>query len=430
MDKIKELIRSSPFVITAIYLVAGIIWILYSDYQVLQLIDDPERITLAHSVKGFVFVGFSALLIFSLTWKSNRMLNEAIGDLKKSRDKYHATFEQAPVGITHHTPNEELLEVNDTLCRLLGYEKSELMQLGFRDIIHPDDLDKGRDLDLKLLNGELPNYHIEKRYIQKDGKLLSGLLRKSAVFDDAHEPQYLVGIIEDIRLLKDTDHQLRETLEVFRKFVPEEFLKYLGTNNIRDVRRGDQIEKTFTIMFTDIRSYTALSEKMTDKENFEFISSFIFELSPAIRKYNGFIDKFIGDSIMALFPEKSDHALQAALAIQDALIHFNYKLKAEGKEPISVGIGINTGSLVLGTLGDNERLQTTVISDHVNIASRIEDLTKVLLSPILISENSYNYLEQKENYTFRRIENVNIKGRDGVINLYELLDKKLNQTAA
>ncbi|MEX0686193.1 MAG: adenylate/guanylate cyclase domain-containing protein, partial [Balneolales bacterium] len=290
----------------------------------------------------------------------------------------------------------------------------------FKDIIHPEDLDKGRDLDRQLFEGKKAQYSLEKRYKRKNGSYMWGLLKKSAVYNGKGRPEYFVGIIQDISLLKKTERELRASLETFRKFVPEEFLNYLGRENIWDVRRGDQVEKTLTVMFTDIRSYTSISEHMTDKENFEFINSFMYKLSPAIKKHHGFIDKFIGDAIMALFPGKSDHALQSAMAIQEAVDSFNEDLIKEGKEPIEVGIGINTGSLVLGTLGDDERLQTTVLSDHVNIASRIEDLTKVYQAPILISENTYANLENKENYNFRQIENVNLKGRSRLTNLYEL----------
>ncbi|MEX0769444.1 MAG: adenylate/guanylate cyclase domain-containing protein [Balneolaceae bacterium] len=374
------------------------------------------------SLKGFGFVGISSLLIFSLIWKNNAMLNEAIDDLKKSRDKFQATFNQAPVGIIHHRPDEKLLEVNQTLCKLLGYEEAELRKLDFSKIIHPDDLNKGRDLDRRLYEGQLARYSIEKSYIRKDGSSFPGLLHKSAVYNGQDGPVYLVGIIEDISQLKKTEQELRHSLNTFRKFVPEEFLEYLNKNNIWDIRRGDKVEKTFTVMFTDIRSYTSLSENMTDQENFEFISSFIYKVAPAIRKHHGFIDKFIGDAIMALFPGKSDHAIQSALDIQKAVGRFNENLINQGNEPIEVGIGMNTGSLVLGTLGDSKRLQTTVLSDHVNIASRIEDLTKVYKAPILISENTYNNLENKNRYTFRRIEKIKLEGRLGETILYELTD--------
>ena len=110
-------------------------------------------------------------------------------------------------------------------------------------------------------------------------------------------------------------------------------------------------------MFSDVRSFTSLSEKMTPRENFEFLNRFLSGMGPCIREYNGFIDKYIGDGIMALFPTSPDDALKAALAMQKYLDGFN--ALRQGLPPVSIGIGLHTGSLILGTIGElqhNQRL--------------------------------------------------------------------------
>jgi class 3 adenylate cyclase len=130
-----------------------------------------------------------------------------------------------------------------------------------------------------------------------------------------------------------------------------------------------------SILFSDIRSFTTLSESMMPDENFAFINAYLERMGPVIRDHNGFIDKYIGDAIMALF-KNADDALRAGLAMLDTLDQFNAGRRAAGQQPIAIGIGINTGSLMLGTIGERHRMDGTVISDAVNLAARVESLTK------------------------------------------------------
>jgi PAS domain S-box-containing protein len=213
MDKIKAIIKSSPFVIAFIYIIIGFIWIQFSDQLVLSLFDEPESITQAQSMKGWFFVSASGILIFLLVMKSNNMLGDVISDLQRSRDKFAATFEHAPVGIVHHRPNENWIEVNQTLCRMLGYEKDELLQLKFNDFIHSDDLEKGRELDKDLIDGKMDRFETEKRYRKKDGTYFHGLLTKSAVYNGTDEPAYIVGIIQNISLRKKAENQIKQSLK-------------------------------------------------------------------------------------------------------------------------------------------------------------------------------------------------------------------------
>ena len=171
----------------------------------------------------------------------------------------------------------------------------------------------------------------------------------------------------------------------YGRFVPREFLRFLERESIVDVRLGDQVLKEMSILFADIRSFTTLSEGMSPEENFNFLNSYLSRVGPVIRNRRGFIDKYIGDAVMALFPESADDALQAAIAIQKEVAIYNRYRQKSGYRAIAIGIGLHRGSLMLGTIGEEQRMESTVISDAVNLASRLEELTKVYGVSILIS---------------------------------------------
>ncbi|MCB1194528.1 MAG: adenylate/guanylate cyclase domain-containing protein, partial [Leptospiraceae bacterium] len=189
-----------------------------------------------------------------------------------------------------------------------------------------------------------------------------------------------------------------QTNLAYSRFVPIEFLNQLGKRSILDVYLGVQVQKEMTILFSDIRSFTKLSEHLSPRDNFGFINSYLKKMSPAIRKNRGFIDKYIGDAIMALFPENVEDALDSALAMLVALKELNYVRKEKNFPEIRIGIGIHTGTLMLGTIGDDERMDGTVISDAVNLASRMEGLTKFYSSTILVSELSFKKIKRPDKY--------------------------------
>lgn len=141
-----------------------------------------------------------------------------------------------------------------------------------------------------------------------------------------------------------------------------------------------------SVLFANIRSFTSLSEKMTPADNFKFINAYLSRMQPVINQHHGFIDKYIGDAIMALFSGDADNAVQAGIAMLQKLAEYNQSRQRSGYVPIQIGIGINTGLLMLGTVGGEERMDGTVISDAVNRASRIEGMTKMYGATLLITE--------------------------------------------
>ena len=222
-----------------------------------------------------------------------------------------------------------------------------------------------------------------------------------------------------------THISLAKLTSAYGRFVPRNFLKFLGKESIIDVQVGDHVQQEMTVMFSDIRSFTTLSEAMTPQENFTFINSYLSQVSPVIRQHRGFIDKYIGDAIMALFPESANDAVQAAIAMQKQVVLYNEQRQQQGEVPISIGIGLHTGNLMLGTVGESERMDTTVIADAVNLASRLEGLTKLYGAGILISEHTLSRLEGLQNYNSRFLDRVRVKGKTESVAVYEVYDEEL-----
>jgi class 3 adenylate cyclase len=205
------------------------------------------------------------------------------------------------------------------------------------------------------------------------------------------------------------------------RFVPNAFLTLLRKENISEVSLGDNIEKEMSIMFSDIRSFTSISEKLKPQEAFEFINEYLKKMGPVIRKHNGFIDKYIGDGIMALLPKNPQDAINASIEMMEQLIVFNKENEKKNLPHIDIGVGIHTGMCMLGTVGEYERMDTTVISDAVNLAARIESLTKTYKTPILISEETFKGLIKNKNIKVRYIGIARVKGKSITTKLYEIL---------
>lgn len=261
-------------------------------------------------------------------------------------------------------------------------------------------------------------------------KLRKGVLRLA----DGHwDTEIVINSNDEVNELADTFNSMSVHIKnyikeinalnrSYRRFVPEQFLHYLGHPSVVNVKLGDQVQKDMTILFSDIRSFTALSEQMTPAENFNFLNQYLGIMGPHIRMQSGFIDKYIGDAIMALFPLGVDYAIAAAVGMQSSLVELNNERHTQGKEVLAIGIGIHAGSCMLGILGEAERMEGTVISDHVNIASRLEGLTKLYGAGLIVSDAVFNLVEDQDKLTYRYLGKVQVKGKTQSIRIFEILN--------
>lgn len=222
-----------------------------------------------------------------------------------------------------------------------------------------------------------------------------------------------------IQALRASIDMMSKTNAAYNRFVPHEFLQYLHKNNIIDVQLNDNVETQMTILFSDIRSFTDLSEVMTPEENFRFVNEYLQVMGPIVRRNNGFIDKYIGDAIMALF-ENSDDAMRASVEMLHALEKYNVEHEKIHNKPLGIGVGVHKGKVRLGTIGESGRMDGTVISDAVNLASRIEGLTKFYGVQCLISEAIYHSLAEPDEYSIRYVDKVKVKGKSVPVKIYEM----------
>jgi adenylate cyclase len=215
---------------------------------------------------------------------------------------------------------------------------------------------------------------------------------------------------------------LQQTETAYGRLVPHQLLNLLEAKSIVDVKLGDQVERKMTIMFSDIRDFTPLSESMTPAENFEFINSYLSQMEPVISRYRGIIDKYIGDAIMALFEHGADDAVNGAIAMLERLDYYNAGRERAGYKPIKIGIGLNTGMVMIGTVGGINRMDSTVIGDAVNLTARLEEATKTYHSPLIISQNTLYDLADQSKYDIRFLDRIRVKGKSQPLSVYEVFN--------
>ena len=219
-------------------------------------------------------------------------------------------------------------------------------------------------------------------------------------------------------------------LEAAARFVPTQYMEFLEKPNLTQLNLGDHVSAEMAVMFSDIRGFTSMSEGMSAKENFDFVNEYLKLVSPLIQNNEGFIVKFLGDGMMAIFPYGVDDAVRAGIAKQQAVRQFNEMLQARGLPPISVGIGIHTGPMMVGMIGEEQRMQGDAFSDNVNLTARIEGLNKFYGTSMIISQDTLDLLPKPYGLRMRSLGKAVVKGRTGPLGLYEIYEGLPDAVAA
>lgn len=234
----------------------------------------------------------------------------------------------------------------------------------------------------------------------------------------------VIVALRSFRLLEELNRSRKiifEQAEAAKRFVPYSFLEILQKESILDLRLGDFLEKEIVVLFLDVRSFTTLSKSLSPVKTYEFVNEFISYFQPSIIEHGGFIDKYVGDAIMALFETPPDKAIKASLGMIESLKRYNEIRQQNSLEPIRIGIGINQGVVALGTVGFHDHMDITVISDVVNMAERLEKLNKIYATSILISESVYEGITKKEDFTCRWVGRLFPMNKQG-FNVYQVLN--------
>ncbi len=373
------------------------------------------------------------------------LYNKVEATLRESEKRFRLIAETMPIPIiVSRRDDSEIIYANAPVGPLFGCHSDSVPGRKLYEFFANCD-DLGRMVAIVDEHGQISNYEMQGKqldntpfWVEVSGQPLE--------FND--EPCLLTALYNVTERKQAEEERLRLTANLetalnhqvmlttaYSRFVPQEILEFLGKESIVEVHLGDQIQQEMTVLFSDIRSFTSISEHMTPEENFAFLNSYLSRVSPIIRENHGFIDKYIGDAIMALFPGQSfpgqaDHAIHAAVRMQQAVTEYNRCCAEYGTPPISIGIGLHTGSVMLGTVGEAERMEGTVISDAVNLASRLEGLTKMYGASIVVSDRTLFSLEHVLQYRFRFLDKVKVKGKREPVSVFEILDGNAEEDIA
>jgi two-component system, sensor histidine kinase ChiS len=235
---------------------------------------------------------------------------------------------------------------------------------------------------------------------------------------------YLIKPISKNELLMRIKSQLEisKIYSVYDKFVPHEFLSFLNKDNLLNIKLGDQIQKEMTVMYSDIRAFSEIAENMSPADNFNFINSYLSQVGPVIRSHEGFIDKYIDDGLLALFYGEPELAIKAAIRMQITVNDYNVDRERFGQPSLKIGIGLHTGLVMLGMIGEESRIETTVLSGNVHFTSNLERLTKFYGASIIVSAQTWQFVKNHDAYNHRLIDIVRFKGKDEPIFLFEIID--------
>jgi adenylate cyclase len=224
-----------------------------------------------------------------------------------------------------------------------------------------------------------------------------------------------------------TADEARRLQQTFQKFVPRQFVEHFAKGGADSLALGYADEDEVAIMFCDIRGFTRLSEEMSPQQLMNFLNSYFLRMNAPIHDNFGFIDKFIGDAIMALFDhpnglisDKAADSVRAALDLQKALRLYNHHRAKSGYAPVRNGIGLNVGPVVLGTVGSEDRMDTTVLGDTVNVAQRIESLTTYFGADILASRELVHSASEQTEFAHRTLDKVILKGKKKCVEIVEI----------
>ncbi|MDM8560591.1 response regulator [Candidatus Parabeggiatoa sp. HSG14] len=385
--------------------------------------------------------------------QQNKQLTQEIAERKQLEEhlhKFSSAIEQSANTIVITDLNGSIEFVNPAFSKKTGYSYAEAIGQNPRILNSGEQPSEYYETlwntikNGKVWQGELQNKH-------KNGELYWELATISPIRNSSGKITHYVAIKEDITKRKEIEilfekqnkelqaknaklqnltqqvaegqkEKLFQMNKAYERFMPRQFLNLLDKKSILEVNLGDQIEREMTVLFSDIRDFTHLSENMTPQDIFEFVNNYFGQMEPVILGHNGIIDKYIGDAIMALFPKNADDAVCGAIAMLKALNRYNKLLQYAGFKAINIGIGLNTGTLMLGTVGGQTRMDSTVIADAVNLASRVESLTKIYSTPLLITDHTYLKLADPLLYHIRVIDAVNVKGKDEIVTVYEIFD--------
>lgn len=339
------------------------------------------------------------------------LFEKAEAALRESERRLRLIVEATPVPVLiSRFDDNEIVYANRMAGPLLGLSNEELLGRVLTGFYH-DPADQSTLLAALEREGQLDHHELQIKRADGTTLWVEASLR------------YLI-LKEELSILS-AFHDITERKRAFEasvRFVPIEFLQFLQKESLVELELGDYISDQMTVMFSDVRSFTTISETMTPQDNFGFINAYLGRVSPVIRAHHGFIVKYLGDGMMAVFPNSADDGVRAGLEKLRQVAEYNKRRKQQGYLPIAIGIGVNTGHMMVGMVGEANRVQGDAFSDDVNLTSRVEGLTKFYHVSLIITAETYHQLVDPNSYNIRFLDKVQVKGRTQPLDLYEVYD--------
>lgn len=325
-------------------------------------------------------------------------------------------------GVVSTDRKGSIVAANESARRLLGIEEDERLEgQKISDVIqikegnfHSWCLDA-----LQAATDKHRQQYYPDRTLISNGQEQHSINLSINTIADAENHQQVRGALVVMEDISD-EKRLKNTMY---RYMTQELAEELLKLDDEKLRKGDR--KVVSILFSDIRGYTTLTENLQAEEVVSMLNDYFESMVEAVFKYKGTLDKYIGDAIMAVFGsplQLADHAwmsVQSAVEMRHRLLEFNQRRQALGKPKFNIGIGINSDTVISGNIGSSKRMEFTAIGDGVNLASRLESTTKHYGCDIIISHNTYEYCQDR--VWTRELDLIRVKGRQEPVSIYELV---------
>jgi len=316
----------------------------------------------------------------------------------------------------------KIITFNNAASNILGIDASQALGKYYPEVFFQfEGNDEFNDVLINVIDTRQTHFYREVPFIRDENTIVPIGINSSLLKDEQGNDYGVVSVFSDLTEIKKRKF-LQDTLI---RYVTKQVVDLILENPETIVLDGE--EREATILFSDIRGFTSFSEKMKPKEIVQMLREYFTLMVGAVFKFQGTVDKFIGDAIMSIFgaptpqPNHAELAIQAALEMQRLLKIFNTDRIQKGQKPISIGVGINTGDVVVGNIGSEERLEYTAVGDAVNLASRLEGTNKEYGTHIIISEFTYHHVGNI--IVERELDEVRVKGKYKPVKIYEVMGK-------
>jgi adenylate cyclase len=336
-----------------------------------------------------------------------------IENIKEAKAFNENVMQSIATGVFTTNLMGEINHVNRTAVSILNFDKEYIIGNHYGYIF------ESNEQILELISKcELESITVSESQVQLqfDDKTTTVNISVSPLLNDFNQPLGTVVALEDLSNI----NKLKST---FKKYVSNQIVDQLLENE--DLLSLGGQEQDATILFSDIRGFTSLSENMTPNEVVETLNDYFNQMIEIIFKYNGILDKIIGDELMVIYGvpksniQDSENAVLTAIEMQEKLIAFNQDRCINLKKPIKVGIGVNSGSVISGNIGSTDQMDFTVIGDSVNLASRL--CSSAEAGQIIISDAVWNKIKHLQTFKSKKLSPIKVKGKAKVISIKEIL---------